>query len=420
MKGWMLASAIVAGCISNIANSQSIDQIEAYEQRIEAQQQQLDEMRRELDALKAAFAESGYVESPVQDLPNEREEPDRKVVLRKTDNVSLTVSGRVHRMLLTVDDGASTGVFFTDSEQGPTMLRFDALGRVSDSLSIGAALETGIRQNRPFLVSQDNPSVSGADITVRHAEAFIESSRYGKMSLGRGFAAAWLAPEIDLSGTQFASLLPVGMLAPGMKFVDASDNSLSDVQVLTHFVDAERLLLVDRVRYDSPKFGPGVQISGSLADDRRWDLALRVKPVATQDWTIVGGASFQNKPFEGIEQRRDAGISVRHNSTGLNLTIAGTNEDLTAGRDANSYIVKAGWLADIVDIGKTAFSVDFTRVSDLRIEGDEAESIGLFAVQKWPDFGLDFYAGYRRYDVSRPDIQLKNLNVLALGVAFGF
>ena len=406
--------AVVSILMASPVSAQTVAQVEEYERRIEAQQRQLDEMRRELDAIKAAVAEQA-----AGPPATEQEKKGSKFVLRKNENLELTFSGRVHRMLLTVDDGANTDMFFTDSEQGPTMLRFDALGKVDDSLSLGATIETGIRQNRPFQVSQDNPN-AGTDVTVRIAEVYLNSKRAGKFSLGRGFSAGWLAPEMDLSGTQFANLLPVGMLAPGMKFVDASDNSLSDIQVLTHFVDVERLLLVDRARYDSPQFGPGLQLSGSVAHDSRWDLALRAKPKTGDDWTFVGGASFQDEPFLGIDQRVDAVASIRHNRTGLNLTVGGVRDDLTSGGNSNTYIVKAGWLTDVVSLGKTAFSIDYYNVSDLRLDGDEGESIGLFAVQKWLSFGLDFYVGYRRYDVSRPDIDLKDLDILTLGAAFNF
>ena len=417
MKLHLLCLSIAFAFLSSeSASAQTAAQIEEYERRIEAQQQQLDQMRRELDALKAAVAQQD--EAP-ELIRADQVEKENKFVLRKNENLELTFSGRVHRMLLTVDDGANTDMFFTDSEQGPTMLRFDATGKVDDSVSLGATIETGIRQNRPFQVSQDNPD-AGTDVTVRIAEVYLNSSRAGKLSLGRGFSAGWLAPEMDLSGTQFANLLPVGMLAPGMKFVDASDDSLSDIQVLTHFVDVERLLLVDRARYDSPRFGPGLQVSGSVAHDSRWDLALRAKPKATENWTFVAGASYQDQPFLGIDQRVDAVASVRHKDTGLNLTVGGVRDDLTGGGNSNTYTVKAGWLTDIVSLGKTAFSIDYYNVSDLRLDGDEGESIGLFAVQKWPAYGLDLYVGYRRYDVDRPDVELTDLNILTLGAAFNF
>ena len=405
---------------SATANAQSLQQIEEYEARIEAQQQQLDQMRRELDELKAMHAEQ---QKPSEEPFVVAADPEREMpgpfVLRKNENLSLLLSGRVHRMVLGLDDGANTDRFFTDSEQGPTSIRFDVNAKASEQFSVGATIETGIRQNRPFLVSQDNPD-PGTDVTVRIAEVTLNHSNVGKFSIGRGFSSAWLAPEMDLSGTQFASLLPVGMLAPGMKFVDRSDDTLSDIQVLNYFVDVERLLLVDRIRYDSPGFGMGMQVSGTIASDGRWDASFRMKPKATEDWTFVAGASFQHEPFAGIDQRIDAVGSVRHNDTGLNFTAGFVTEEVTEGGTANTYVLKAGWLADFFDLGKTAFSLDYYDVSDLRLAGDAAKSYGFFAVQKWPAYGIDFYGGYRMYDVDRPDIDLHSLDLIALGITLGF
>ena len=165
------------------------------------------------------------------------------------------------------------------------------------------------------------------------------------------------------------------MLAPGLKFVDASDNSLSNIQVLDHFVDVERLLLVDRLRYDSPQFGPGMQVSSSVASDSRWDIALRVKPKSAGNFTWVGGASYHDKPAGGIDHRQDAVVSIRHNNTGLNLTVGGVKEKLTSGGDADTFLIKAGWLTDLVNLGKTAFSVDYYQVKDLRLPGDKSEIV---------------------------------------------
>ena len=42
------------------------------------------------------------------------------------EELSLAVSGRVHRVVMLVEDGASWNGFFMDSEQGFSMLRADA------------------------------------------------------------------------------------------------------------------------------------------------------------------------------------------------------------------------------------------------------------------------------------------------------
>ena len=63
---------------------------------------------------------------------------------------------------------------------------------------------------------------------------------------------------------------------------------------------------------------------------------------------------------------------------------------------------------------------DRLRGNEARIIGDHNKSLGLFAYQKWNKIGLDFYAGYRLYDVKRPGIDLYALNIFVLGVIFGF
>lgn len=77
-------------------------------------------------------------------------------------------------------------------------------------------------------------------------------------------------------------------------------------------------------------------------------------------------------------------------------------------------------MTDLVSLGKTASSLDYYKVRDARLEGDETQSFGVFAVQEWPDNGLDSYWGYRLYDVKRPDIVLKDLDIVALGAALNF
>jgi hypothetical protein len=73
-----------------------------------------------------------------------------------------------------------------------------------------------------------------------------------------------------------------------------------------------------------------------------------------------------------------------------------------------------------VSLGKTAFSADYYKVSDIRIDGDRGASHGVFAMQKWPAYGLSFYVGVRRYEVTDAAVDLEPLMVVPFGVAFSF
>jgi hypothetical protein len=331
---------------------------------------------------------------------------------------SLTLSGRVHRVIMLVEDGASSNVFFMDSEQAFSMLRADATKRHDGDWIVSGALEVGIQSNPGILVSQDDPN-PGTDLTVRNAEFAIGHAKFGKARLGRVLAAAWVVPELDLSGTVPAAVLATGALAPGMKFVDRSTNELSDFQVLDYFFAGERLLLTDGIRYDSPRFGGGGQLSGTWAADERWDAALRYYPTF-DGWSFRAAVTYQHEPLFDFEDRGDLGLSVRHDGTGLSLTGGLVRGRRTNGRNSVGHVLKAGWLNDIISLGATALSIDYSRGSDLMLGGDRAESIGLFAQQNWDSVQVVFYAGYRTYYVTRPDISLERLHALATGAMLTF
>jgi hypothetical protein len=317
-----------------------------------------------------------------------------------------------------VEDGASWNSFFVDSEQAFSMLRADATKRYDGDWAVSGALEIGIQSNPPILVSQDNPN-PGTDLTVRNAEFALEHARFGKARFGRVLAAAWAVPEFDLSGTVPSALLANGVLAPGMKFVDRSTNELSDFQVLDYFFAGERLLLMDGIRYDSPRFGGGGQISGTYAADERWDAAVRYYPTFDR-WSMRAIATYQHKPLLDFEHRGDLGLSVRHDGTGLSLTGGLVHQRTRGGRDAMAHVLKAGWVNNVVSLGATALSIDYSIGSDAMLAGDQAESIGLFAQQNWDSVKVVFYAGYRTYHLTRPDVSLKRLHTLTTGAMLSF
>jgi len=382
-----------------IASAQSVHQEEIVQQPIKEQQQQIIDQNKEL-SLKS-------------------DHDTLAIVIRISEKGVLSLSGRLHRVIMVVDDGATTNGFFMDSDQGPTMLRADIKNKTKGGWTVSGALEVGIQSNRSFRVNQENPN-PGTDITVRVADLVFEYDKVGKLSFGRGFAAAWVVPEVDLSGTVPAALLSVGNLAPGMRFVDRSNNELSLIQVSDHFVDTERLLLTDRFRFDSKVFGGGVILSGSVAADSRWDAAFRYYP-SLEDWSIRVVTAYLHKPFRDIEHRGDLVFSVRNNSTGISLTAGISLAKTLNGRKPNAYILKVGWLKNLNSLGYTAFSIDYSQGKEVLLNGgDKSNSIGFFALQKWDFVGIDFYTGFRRYSVNRPDIDLKPLNTFTLGTIYNF
>jgi len=407
---WIRSTLLLLMLISFKAHADQ--NVESMQEQIGKQQALIDSLQLETELLKKKNNRTENDDSLSE------YEADKKYVLRKWLNGEITLSGRIHRVVMQVDDGVSKNNFFMDSDQGPTMLRMDISAFQNSGWLVSGALEIGIQNKRSFHVSQNTPN-PGTDIQVREVNVNLNSKLFGKFSLGRGISAAWIAPEIDLSGTVPAAMLSVGTLAPGMLFTDRSNNQLTDIRVHNHFVDTERLLLVDRFRYDSPSFGNNLQVSGTIAADSRWDMALRYYPTL-KNWTLRSAVTYLHKPFQGLDNRIELGVSARHNETGLSLTLGGAYGDRNDGEISRGYIGKLGWLINLNSLGNTAFSIDYSKANDVRILGDSSKSVGLFAYQKWDNIGLDLYTGYRTYEVTRPDINLFPLDIFVFGIIFNF
>jgi hypothetical protein len=169
----------------------------------------------------------------------------------------------------------------------------------------------------------------------------------------------------------------------------------------------------DRLRYDTPAFGPfGLAVSATNGD--AWELAGRL----VQD---VGDSAFEaavgyvdggdRSPFNQI----GASASFLH-ASGFNVTAAIAERDLDAsGRtDPQNMYVKVGYHG-----GDHRFSVDYGVTDDLAAEGDEATTYGAF--WNWQAFSSgEIYAGVRIHELDRPGIDVDDVTAIMAGTRVKF
>ena len=330
----------------------------------------------------------------------------------------ITFGGVIHRTVMYVADGINNDIFFMDSEQPPTQLKMNIENNLNDNISVFGKFLIGLQSNRPIEVSQDNKN-PGVVFRAIISEVGFRHSKIGSIELGRGFTSSSVFNQADLSGTSTGSLIAIGNLAPGMKFVDRDANELSDRQVFNYFFDTQRLFVADRIRFDSNSFGGGFILAGSLAADDRWDASLRYFPKAGK-FTFRGVVTYEQKPFRDINSRTVLGFGLRHEKSGVNISALGSYGETTDQRDPYGYVVKAGVTRSFTELGNTAFSMDYTQNKDAVIEGEKASSYGFFANQSIDPIRVVVYAGYRKYEVKETDLNLIPLNTMTLGISFSF
>jgi len=130
-----------------------------------------------------------------------------------------------------------------------------------------------------------------------------------------------------------------------------------------------------------------------------------------------------------VANQYNGSASILH-SSGINFTVAGGYQDLESGLfnpngtdrddDPTFYYAKAGYRAKWFEVGETRFSVDYQYVEDVAQDGDEAKTVGFQFVQDIPEWGSEYYLGYRWHELDRDLADYDDINALMTGVRVKF
>ena len=391
------------------------EQLEEQSGQLKSQAETIEALKARVDQLEQASDETRSIASEAQSTAEEAADTAEKtaagqlpdtVVTSGSDKIKLAISGHINRAVNIADDGDDTKAYFVDNDTSNSRIRFVGTGQATQDTTLGSTLELAFSPNNSFDVSQDNESANDF-IDVRKAEAFVRDDRYGQLLFGKGQAAADDTAEYDLSLVAGPIMYSgIADIAGGLQFV--ADGELTGVTVGDAFFnfDGNRQ---DRIRYDTPLFGPGVQLSVSAGDDQRYDAAVTWggdygawSGVEVGPFTTLGALSIQDPSAPGVDWRLAGSFSALHNPTGLSLTLSGGLDELGGGGD-NPYNLygKLAWDTSFFQFGQTGFGVDVTHGENVSAEGDEGLGVGLAAIQLIEDFGIELYAQVRIYDLDR-------------------
>ena len=372
----------------------------------------------EVEDLKALVQKLSQRVNQLEERQKSTEAAATKPVTSGSEKVKLSISGQVNRGLLYADDGTQSDVHHVDNDASSTRIRFIGEAKPNEELTVGAAMEVQFESNSTANVSQTG--VGGTDnFTQRRLEIYFDHMDYGKLWVGQGWTATEGTSEMDLSGTDLAGYSDTDILAGGTLF-RTSTGALSATSVKSVLTNLDGLGRDDRLRYDTPKFF-GFMGSVGIAQGDKSNAALRYSN-AFGGTKVVGAIAYAQTQGTTFDEQVNGSASILL-ANGLNFTVgAGSTEAIAAGRnDASFYYGKLGFKTNgISSAGQTAFSVDYHNTEDLAMNGDEAESFGLQAVQKVNDWGTEFYVGLRQYSLDRPGVNYHDVTGILAGARVKF
>ena len=386
---------------------QQSEQLGAQAATIDALKSRVDQLEQKSAATETAAAEARSTAERAIDTAERSGtgQAPPQVIASTQEKIKLAISGQLNRATNIADDGEKTRAYFVDNDVSNSRVRFVGTGQVTQETTLGTTVEVAFSPNNSFDVSQDDEQADDF-IDVRKVEGLARNDRFGQLLFGKGSAAADDTAEYDLSLVAGPIMYSgVSDIVGGLEFIDDGDRTGVSVGDAFFNFDGNRQ---DRVRYDSPVFGPGVQLAVSAGSDQRYDAALTWggdygdwTGVEIADFTTLGAISIREPNDDGVRWRLAGSFSTLHNPTGLSLTVAGGMDARSRGDDPYNLYGKLGWDTSFVQVGPTGFGVDFTYGENVSAEGDEGISVGLAAVQLLENFGTELYAQIRLFDLDR-------------------
>jgi hypothetical protein len=366
--------------------------------------------------------------------------------------VSLEISGWLNKSMLFWNDGIKKDVYIgIDNDAAESRFRFTGQAAISPDVTAGFVYEFGNHGAQSNLVNQTN---GGDDAgfgpqRLRLANAWVESKRLGRVTLGLASQATDGIAEIDLSRSDVVAGSSVDTWIGGFVPVVGGAYDVGRVMYF-HFLgnfDGGRDQLI---RYDSPRLG-GFILSGSYSGKfypedvpvtpgivpvgprkAEWDVALRYAAEWNSFRFATGIGYHEGEIVDGTGGPGVGGVgsvldrlpynkkvvgssSLLHVPSGLFLTTAaGWMKNLDSyvfpeGDVIRYYYVKGGVLANLFPtIGQTTIYGEYYRMERVLdatnpivwYPGLNAASqvYGVGVVQHIDGAAMELYAAYRYYD----------------------
>jgi predicted porin len=336
------------------------------------------------------------------DLEERIAQLEAMTVRKGNKKVSVTLYGRVNRIVNFWDDGAEANAYVLNSSYSATRWGFRGDAKIGGAWSAGYTLEMEDNGNLSKFVDQFNDNPNNGRVIVRRSAMYVDNKKLGQVTWGH-----WSEAKDDitkdtvvikgLDQTMHADfymnwsffLRPKGSQfqnAEGLSSVRYSDIGRCYSTASSAFDCSTRRNIV---RYDTPEWY-GFVGSASWGEDDIWSMAARYTADWGKDWKVGAGIAYEQfsdegfntsgggVPFQGFQRdmKEWAGTgSIIHNPTGLFLWTAFSNSEdndkgavgwLTGRKppEMHAWDIAGGIHRSMLDLGKTTIWGGYTQDHD--------------------------------------------------------
>lgn len=341
-------------------------------------------------------------------------------------DLDIDTYGWVNMAVMYGDTGHGSETYIVDNDYASSRFGAKISNDVKDlGVRVGTHLEFEYQHNASNVVTPGDRSING-ELEERHINLFVAGD-FGQVSIGQGSGAGDGNTEIDLSGTKVAAFSNLGLMGGALPFV-AKDGSSNDVKLIQALHNQDFEQRYDRVRYDSPKFGPMTfsvsqgykDKKGSSGSDDVTELAAKVTlPLAGK---LTAGVGYSRKDVGGAADKVDiyGGSASWLHSSGFNLTGVFSIQEDSVKTSSDFYMVKTGYKTGNHSVAiHHALGEDRTEYTPAAVTDSKVKAYGIsyvYAPVKW----LDMYASFNNYQLSAKERSYDDINIAMTGARVKF
>ncbi len=407
------------------------------------------------------------------DLEERVAELEATTVRKGNRKVSVTLSGQISQELLFWDDGIRDDMYVGGANTSNSRWRFLGSAKISPEVTAGFLYEL---QAYASATSSANQTHGGDDLggvlfaggpnALREAMAWVEHSRFGRVSIGHGSNYANNSILVDLSGKGMAASNGVFLHGGTGFFIGDTGGTYSSATWAQFFQGAsgEDWLNTrnEHIQYRTPTIA-GFQIGASVGEDNYWDVGIRyagefngIRIASNLAYSVNGeynaGSSTTAGAFVNLtcvtncdkEVTQLAGsTSIRHMPTGLFFTGAGgwretDGADIAGGADFDSsfYYLSAGIARNFFGLGDTVIYGEFSEwkgvgqsTYGLAYEDTTLQHWGVGIVQHIDAAAMELFVAYKSFSLHDiplgatggvTDLSAEDIHVVTAGTRIRF
>lgn len=309
------------------------------------------------------------------DLEERVAELEATTVRKGNRKVSLELSGQVDKALMTWNDGLDSKTYIVDNYQTTSRFRLKGTAGLMPGWKAGYYIEFEIDDSYSVATNQFDSTgqnsrggagVTGAPIRTalreRQNNAWIESEKFGRLTIGMQSPAAKDITNIQLGGSigtdpdndflqgffvRDKTMLGNATSQPGASTNNKAFLSHSSALTTVNFFNNMDSTRIEAIRYDTPSIF-GFIFSTAVGNDNFWDVALRyqkewnsIRFAAGIGYTWAGGIVTDNAQTTGDGAGRGAeGLASNSTTTGYGQAWVTCGQTFNAG--GNQELGKCG------------------------------------------------------------------------------